>query len=226
VTKTAGLVLFDLDNTLADRAGAFARWARDFAAQQGIDAAGLEWLIQQDHDGSRPRHDFFEHVRRYFGTEATTDDLVVRYSRSYPLFFTREGTNIAAVQRLREHGFKVGVVTNGEASQEVKLRQTEIIDAVDGWCVSALVGSRKPDRHIFEEAARRCGARLAGGWMVGDAPEADIVGGHGVGLTTIWLHRERDWPLTGTRPDYVTANVPEATAIILDGLERTPEVGP
>lgn len=216
-------MLFDLDNTLADRAGAFGRWARHFAADHGIDDAGLEWLIQQDDDGSRPRHDFFDRVRRRFGTEGTTDDMVARYGRTYPLFFTREGTNITAIQRLREHGFKVGVVTNGEATQELKLRHTEIIDAIDGWCVSALVGSRKPDPFIFEEAARRCGGVLAGGWMVGDAPEADIVGGHAVGLTTIWLHRGRDWPLTRTRPDFVAATVPEATAIILDGPEPRPQ---
>jgi beta-phosphoglucomutase-like phosphatase (HAD superfamily) len=35
------LVLFDLDNTLADRAGACARWVARFAAEHGIDDDGI-----------------------------------------------------------------------------------------------------------------------------------------------------------------------------------------
>jgi phosphoglycolate phosphatase-like HAD superfamily hydrolase len=49
---TGNLVLFDLDNTLADRAGAFARWAARFAAEHGIDNDGVSWLAHEDQDGS------------------------------------------------------------------------------------------------------------------------------------------------------------------------------
>ena len=81
-------------------------------------------------------------------------------------------------------------------------------------CVSALVGSWKPDPGIFAEAAHRCGTALEG-WMVGDSPSADVRGGQGVGLRTIWFHRGRTWDLGGQEPDAQVADVPAAVRIIL-----------
>jgi len=45
-------------------------------------------------------------------------------------------------------------------------------------CVSSVIGARKPDLAIFEEAAKLCELPLAG-WMIGDSPEADVAGGFG-----------------------------------------------
>ncbi|MEU7893936.1 HAD hydrolase-like protein [Nonomuraea sp. NPDC049152] len=46
------------------------------------------------------------------------------------------------------------------------------------WSNAELEGVGKPDRGLFEIAARRCGVSLAdGGWMVGDRLGADIAGG-------------------------------------------------
>jgi putative hydrolase of the HAD superfamily len=76
------------------------------------------------------------------------------------------------------------------------------------------VDSWKPDSGIFEEAARRCGVSLDG-WMIGDSGPADIRGGQGVGLRTIWFHRGRTWDLGGPEPDAQAADVPAAVRIIL-----------
>jgi len=78
----------------------------------------------------------------------------------------------------------VGVVTNGPPSQWDKLEATRTVDEFDAVCISAVVGSWKPDIGIFREAARACGVPLEG-WMVGASAEADIVGGAGAGLRTI-----------------------------------------
>ncbi len=61
------------------------------------------------------------------------------------------------------------MVTNGPPSQLLK---------IDAICVSSIVGSRKPERRIFEETAQICEVPL-NGWMVGDSPHADIEGGRG-----------------------------------------------
>jgi len=37
--------------------------------------------------------------------------------------------------------------------------------------------------------------------MIGDNPEADIGGGHGAGLRTVWLSRGRNWPHHDYKPD-------------------------
>jgi HAD superfamily hydrolase (TIGR01549 family) len=214
---TGSLVLFDLDNTLADRAGAFARWAARFAIDHGIDDDGVSWLIDEDRDGFRPRQDFLAAARLHFGISEGTGELVARYRQEYARCYVTETDSIAAVSALRRAGLKVGVVTNGEPSQEAKLRAAGLAGEVDAVCVSSLVGSRKPELAIFAEAARRCGVPLRG-WMVGDAPIADVQGGHRAGLTTIWLHRGRRWDRAEVRPDFVAGTVTEAAGTILAHL--------
>ncbi|WP_184611045.1 HAD hydrolase-like protein [Sphaerisporangium krabiense] len=60
-------------------------------------------------------------------------------------------------------------------------------------------GVRKPDVSLFETAAHRCGASLRnGGWMVGDNPIKDIIGGRTAGLSTMWVNH-------GAQPDPSTS---------------------
>ena len=59
--------------------------------------------------------------------------------------------------------------------------------------------------------------RLAGAWLVGDSPEADIGGANALGLPSVWLHRGRRW----SDPRYAptrTADGPIAALLeVLDG---------
>jgi len=143
------------------------------------------------------------------------DDLVEAYHVDYPAQFSFPDPSRAALRRLRSSGWKVAVVTNGPKFQERKLEVTGLGDEIDAVCVSAVVGSWKPDPGIFAEAARRCGSKLEG-WMVGDSAAADIRGGQGVGLRTIWFHRGRTWDLDDPLPDAQVADVPAAVRVILD----------
>ena len=76
-----------------------------------------------------------------------------------------------------------------------QIRSAGLDEVLDAWCISGLEGVAKPDRLIFEEAAKRCGAPLEG-WMVGDTPEIDVLGGNAAGLRTIWMARGRPWSVT------------------------------
>ena len=210
------VALFDLDNTLLDREAAFAGWAREFCATWGLPDGSHAELVAADDDGMRDREDMLADVRDRFGLEVPLDDLVGAYHVDYPAEFSFPDPSRAALRRLRSSGWKVAVVTNGPKYQERKLEVTELGDEVDAVCVSAVVGSWKPDPGIFTEAARRCGCELEG-WMVGDSATADIRGGQGVGLRTIWFHRGRTWDLDGPGPDAVAADIPSAVGIILDG---------
>ena len=122
--------------------------------------------MSADDDGMRPKEEMFADVRSTFGLTASVDDLVDRYGVDYPAAYTFPDGSRDALRRLRSAGWKVAVVTNGPRFQERKLEVTGLGDEVDAVCVSALVGSWKPDPGIFVEAARRCGTDLEG-WMVG-----------------------------------------------------------
>jgi putative hydrolase of the HAD superfamily len=211
------LLLVDLDNTLIDRAGAFDRWAREFASARGGDAADARWLAVADRDGLEPRERLAGLIAERFGLDATDESGVLAELRGGLVgqLVTDEAV-ILALRRARAAGWAPFVVTNGTvAQQERKLRHTGLDREVAGWVVSEGAGLRKPDPAIFRFAAAQAGQPLDGGWMIGDSAQADIEGARGVGLPGVWLHRGRPWPLTAFEPAHVADSFPHAVDIVL-----------
>jgi FMN phosphatase YigB (HAD superfamily) len=208
------LVLFDLDNTLLDRQGAFVLWASGFIASNNLDHDALAVIVRADADGAAPREDFFSELRGELGIKTEVDQLLADYYREYPSKFSVQPETIAGVRLLRASGFKVGVVTNGPPSQWRKLEAVDMASEFDVVCISVVVGSWKPDLPIFTAAARACEVALEG-WMVGDSPQADIVGGANAGLKTIWMARGRNWTLDDLTPDHIVDSIPQAVEVIL-----------
>jgi HAD superfamily hydrolase (TIGR01549 family) len=210
----AQLALFDLDNTLLDREKAFALWADQFRETYGLAKNVIPLIEAADADGYNPRERFFSQLRRELGIKASVEELLDDYYSEYPSKYSVEPGVIEAIRSLRADGFRVGVVTNGPPSQVKKLQAAGIEGEFDAVCVSAIVGVTKPERAIFEEAARICELPLRG-WMVGDSPDADVAGGIRAGLRTIWMRRGREWSDFDYRPDFSVSSIPEAVAIIL-----------
>lgn len=212
-------MLFDLDNTLVDRAEGFKVWAARFASRRSLlHMPEVAWLELIDDDGLTPRAEFFGLVRQRYGLDDSVDALVSEYRSEYPRCFPplSEAT-ASALGSLRRDGWKVGIVSNGAPSQETKIRLTGLDELVDGWAISQIVGVRKPDPAIFQAAADACGSSLDGGWMVGDSAEADIMGAAACGLASIWITRGREWRKAAYRPTALAATVADAVAIIVAG---------
>jgi putative hydrolase of the HAD superfamily len=211
------LLLVDLDNTLIDRAGAFDRWARDFASARGGDAADARWLTAADRDGLEPRERLAGLIAERFGLGAGYESGVLAELRGGLVGqLAADDAVIQALRRARAAGWAPFVVTNGTvAQQERKLRHTGLDREVAGWVVSEGAGLRKPDPAIFRFAAAQAGQSLDGGWMIGDSAQADIEGARGVGLPGVWLHRGRPWPLTSFEPGHVADSFPDAVDIVL-----------
>ena len=208
------LALFDLDNTLLDREQAFALWTKQFFEVHGLGEDAFLAIERADADGYNPRERFFAQLREELGIRVSIDELLADYYVEYPSKYKAEPEVIAAVRSLRAVGFKVGVVTNGPPSQWAKFEAAGIEDEFDAVCISSVIGVRKPELAIFEKAARLCGLPLVG-WMVGDSPEADVVGGQAAGLRTIWMSRGREWSGSDFSPEFTVPSIPEAVAIIL-----------
>ncbi|ONI70086.1 HAD family hydrolase [Kribbella sp. ALI-6-A] len=207
------LVAFDLDNTLIDRNGAFRAWAEWWVEKEGLNTDALAWLLTEDHGGFRPREELFAGVKA-FGVERSVAELVAEYDREHPSFTSVDPEVLDGIARLRAAGWRVAVVTNGGVvQQQLKLDHTGIGAAVDHACISQSAGVRKPDRQIFALAAEQTGARLEGGWMVGDHPAYDILGGINAGMRTIQIGTEHDGP----RADHQVESVLEAFKLILAG---------
>jgi HAD superfamily hydrolase (TIGR01549 family) len=213
-----GVVLFDLDNTLIDRQLAYGQWVCDFAAVRGLGADAVQVLYDADEDGFASRQAVFETARQKFGLAESVQELIADYRAEYPKFFQPDDTVLDALQRLREHGFCIAVVTNGPPSQREKLERAGLLALLDGVCISEEYGIEKPDPRIFVETIRRCcGTRDFDGigWMIGDSPDHDIAGGKEAGLQTVWLSRGRTWTEPDFAPDFVASGVTEAINLIL-----------
>jgi putative hydrolase of the HAD superfamily len=206
------LALFDLDNTLIDRASAFARWAADFAAARELSGAAVPWLVGADGDGNVARPEFFARVRERYGLADPVERLLAEYRATYPTYARARPEVLDGLSALRAERWRVGIVTNGSRqTQRAKISRTGLAAHVDAVCVSEEVGVRKPDPVIFAIAAHRCGTTLSGGgWMVGDCATRDVAGGAAVGLSTIWVRRDREWPDAAPSPDRTVDDVVDA----------------
>jgi putative hydrolase of the HAD superfamily len=211
------LLLVDLDNTLIDRAGAFRRWAREFAAARGAGTADEKWLVAADRDGLEPRERLAALISGRFGLAGEcAAGLLAELRAGLVRQVVMDEAVIRALREARAAGWTPFVVTNGTVEQqERKLRHTGLDRETAGWVISEAAGMRKPDPEIFRLAAARAGQPLDGAWMIGDSAEADIGGGRSAGLPGIWLHRGRPWPLAEFRPRHTADSFPEAVGIIL-----------
>jgi len=217
MTGSAPLALFDLDNTLFDRARAFRAWCEEFVSARDLDRVLVDWLIGIDEDGLATRDAVFRAARERLGLSESVAELEEDYRRAYPAHFRPDPDLLDELRELRKTGCRIGIVTNGPASQLDKIRGLGLDAVVDAWGISDLVGAEKPSLAIFEAVSAAIGAPLSG-YMVGDQTETDILGGHRAGLRTILLARGRTLPLGATRPDEVAADIHEAIALIVRDL--------
>ncbi|MEU7732773.1 HAD-IA family hydrolase [Streptomyces griseus] len=205
------LVLFDLDNTLVDRWGALAVWAAEFTTRHGLEDEEQTYVLGLVAQRAYPSA--FDVIRTRYRLPMSTAELWHTYCTDIAALVSCQARVLDGLEELRAAGWRVGVATNGAADiQRAKLRATGIAERVDGVFVSEEADARKPQTRHFALAAARCGTVLGdGGWMVGDNPVNDIVGGRSAGLRTIWIGDGRSWPPDDPRPDHV---VPHARAAI------------
>jgi HAD superfamily hydrolase (TIGR01549 family) len=210
------LALFDLDNTLFDRASAYRRWSEAFVARRNLGPEALELLIDLDRDGHAPRAAVFGPLCERFGLEESPEAIEAIYRVEYPEFFRPDPDVRDALRAIRAKGWVTVIVTNGPPNQIEKIERCGLSDVMDGWCISDVVGAAKPDPAIFKAAAALVDRPLTG-WMIGDTADADVLGGRGVGLRTIWLARGRAHPTAPElRADVTVEGIAEALSFLLD----------
>jgi HAD superfamily hydrolase (TIGR01549 family) len=118
---------------------------------------------------------------------AIFEALRVRIPESRPLF----DDVLSTLRTLQQRGFQLGIVTNrhwGGALFQEDLQELGLLSFFDPRhiAVSIDLGIRKPNPAIFLHTLNALDIPPTEAVMVGDSLSADIAGGKGLGLYTIW----------------------------------------
>ncbi len=97
------------------------------------------------------------------------------------------------LEGLRVAGMPLGLVTNGDASQQRdKITRFDLGGFFDVIVIEGEFGAGKPDERVFRHALGALGARAEHAAMVGDHLDWDVAGAQRLGMTGIWVDREGD----------------------------------
>lgn len=184
-------VLFDLDDTLADRSAAIGNYARtlagDFAAALGSPEHLHAALIASDDFGS------LRQAQRLSAASCWRDpiDAAVLYDH-WAARFGEAATPFPDVAQvlgeLRDRDIQLGIITNGGAAmQRAKIAALDLERLMSVIVISQEVGLRKPDAAIFRHALAGLDCQANEAWFIGDNPEVDVVGAVGAGLRGFWV---------------------------------------
>ncbi len=162
------LVLFDLDDTLCDYAGARAlRLGTAFATAlesmpAGSERPSIDDLIAASIAIHPHASDHFPEVLRPYGVSAEAASAAIawyRANRYHGLKLFAETVETLAALRASAPSRPIGLVTNGPAeTQRAKIALLELDGLIDFAVVSGEFGVEKPDESIFFEALRLGGA--------------------------------------------------------------------
>ncbi|MET9761952.1 HAD family hydrolase [Streptomyces sp. NPDC006372] len=206
------LLMLDLDNTLVDRDAAFRDAVTAFLTEYRLPDTDLTWVMALDASGYTARHDVAAAMTDRFRGMVPTTAIHALLDHGAADRVVLADLSRAALDKAHAAGWTCVIVTNGHtAQQEAKIRHTGLDQLAQGWAISEAVGHKKPEPEIFHAAADAVGVPLAGAWVIGDSPHADIAGANALGLRSVWVSNRQPWAQDSYQPTHVAEDV--ATAI-------------
>ena len=159
-------------------------------ARRAIDARAGAAGLAVGTDASRVP-DYFDDLLAGAGlAEAVRAELVPRlraHHRERNLWRIPFACARATLERLRESGLRLGVVSNADGRAAAILAATGLAPSLDVIVDSHFEGVEKPDAEIFRRALARLGADAGTTLFVGDIPSIDVVGARNAGLRPVLL---------------------------------------
>ena len=140
------------------------------------------------------------------------DAIARRYSTLRDAAISLFPMALSVLGRLREHGVKLGLLTNGSTDKQwAKIRQFALARFFDHIQVEGDVGFGKPDLRAFRRALAALDVAPDEAWMVGDNLVWDIRGAQQAGIYAIWIDVHGSGPDAedGVTPDQVVASLAE-----------------
>jgi putative hydrolase of the HAD superfamily len=231
-------ILFDVDDTLFDRARAQREVARLIVRELDDVFAGLDEqrvveafvesdrLTASEYEAGEIIDEFRLWRSRVFLGLLGLDDAhagaaAETYVRLYPRVDTPVAGARSVVERLAAR-YQLGVVSNG--LPDVQYRKLETLGLGDAFACVVLSGACeiwKPDPRIFARAIGLLGREPGECLYVGNSYEADVVGAKGAGMRACWLNPQgAPVPPGGVVPDFEIGALEELCEIAGVGCAR------
>jgi len=205
-------VFFDVGGTLISVypsvGGVYAKHARDFGFSGTVDELNKGFRLQWkkmggieslgDKSGRLEEKKFWKNlVYEVFQPLGGLD----RFDEYFALIFEvfADGSNwkihedvieSKIFQKLKERDVVLGVISNWDSRLISTLENLNLADNFKFILPSAVVGSAKPDKKIFEEALRLSGVKPHEACHIGDEVKTDIEGARNIGIHAILLDRK------------------------------------
>jgi putative hydrolase of the HAD superfamily len=216
-------VLFDLDNTLTDRQGSIANYARQFASDfsdqlEPIAPDELERIMQLgDGGGYRPKVDMFAELAAVlpWRTAITAAVISEHWYAVSPICMQARVALYESLAAIKGRDISLGIITNGRTEvQKATISALCIGDFMDVVIVSEEAGIKKPAPEIFHMALAELDVSAATSWYVGDHALNDVIGSSAAGLTGVWLNVDGDWPSPHPKPVFEIRTLPELIELL------------
>ena len=203
-------VLFDLDNTLADRdaaiitiANALHAWRPEIAADVSLDDFVTQF-VDMDDCGKTGRDLLIKRIlNRWAAISIDHDAMLEWFASVYGPSFPHDQRVTDFLVSLHDARIPWAIVTNGSARQHETTQALGIEPLCSCMIVSEEVGNRKPNPIIFTKAIECLRLEISTDILfVGDDPVVDIEGAQALGLATAWVRHQRPWTDPYYDPDH------------------------
>jgi putative hydrolase of the HAD superfamily len=127
---------------------------------------------------------------------------------------------LACLTAWRARGVGLGLVTNGDASQQRdKIARHALAGYFDVIVIEGEFGAGKPDEAVYRHALDTLGVRAVDACMVGDHLDFDVAGAQRLGIQGIWIDRPGAGLPDGcpVRPDRIIRTLAELDAALGNG---------
>ncbi len=181
-------VLFDLWNTLAYFPSANSMTAEQERLFGKEVSQKIQEIFVAGHRYPMTTDEFLEKIQ----TIAPLDDANKEFERSFFELndYTLYPDTIPTLAWLKEHGFKIGLISNCVTGTREQLDDLGIAQYCDAIVLSFEAGFMKPEADIFVQALREIDVQPADAIMVGDKVWQDMEGAQSAGIKGILLDRE------------------------------------
>jgi putative hydrolase of the HAD superfamily len=137
------------------------------------------------------------------------------------------------LHELRRRGYRLGLVADGRPGTYFNvLTQHGLYGLFDGFAISELLGTLKPDRRMFTHALEQLGIQpvdYGRTVMVGNRLDRDVKGANRLGMVSVWMDwspRQAKLPADASEQPRFTIHLPLELLGVLEELEAADKGGP